>query len=98
MLNAYDLGMITSTYAYFTFEMLVSSCKGTDGRDGDACRAFEGLFDIGQYIPSTSQYRLFKKRVRERMPEFSGMGYHMQKNEEVECQFYSSTLINYSCF
>ena len=83
LLNAYDLDMVSSSYVFFSIEMLASSCKGDNGRDADACRAFEGLLDIGQYIPSTQQYRQFQDKVRQRMPEFAGLGHHMAATDEV---------------
>ena len=83
MLNLHDLDMITSQYAYFTFEITSESCKGNDGRDKDACEAFEGLMDIANYIPATQEYRRFEDKVRQKMPEFAGLGYHMRPDDKV---------------
>ncbi|KAJ7376461.1 hypothetical protein OS493_034449 [Desmophyllum pertusum] len=84
MLNLHDLEMITSQYAYFTFEIIPENCKGSDGRDEEACKAFEGVMDIANYIPATEEYRKFEEKVRQKMPEFAGLGYHMQPNDEVD--------------
>lgn len=83
MLNLLDLDMITSQYAYFTFEITPENCKGNDGRDEDACKAFEGLMDIANYIPETQEYHTFENKVRQKMPEFAGLGYHMEPNDKV---------------
>ena len=90
MLNLHDLEMITSQYAYFTFEIIPENCKGSDGRDEEACKAFEGVMDIANYIPATEEYRKFEEKVRQKMPEFAGLGYHMQPNDEVREELYSS--------
>lgn len=83
MLNLYDLGMVTTGFAYFTFDITIDSCKGNDGRDKDACEAFEGIMDISNYIPATPEYKAFEKKVRQKMPLFAGLGYHMPPDEEV---------------
>ena len=83
MLNLYDLKMTTSGYAYFTFAMTPHSCKGDDGRDQDACKAFEGVMDISNYVPSDQNYKTFERSVRQKMPLFAGLGYHMPSDEEV---------------
>lgn len=83
MLNLHDLDMITSQYAYFTFEITPENCKGDDGRDEDACEAFEGLMDIANYIPATQEYQKFEDKVRQKMPEFAGLGYHMLPDDKV---------------
>lgn len=84
MLNLYDLKMTTSGYAYFTFAMTPHSCKGDDGRDQDACKAFEGVMDISNYVPSDQNYKTFERSVRQKMPLFAGLGYHMPSDEEVD--------------
>ena len=83
MLNLFDLGMITSQYAYFTFEITPDNCKGDDGRDKAACEAFEGIMDISNYIPSTQEYKAFEIKVRQKMPQFAGLEYHMRPDDEV---------------
>lgn len=83
MLNLHDLEMITTQYAYFTFEITPESCKGDDGRNKDACSAFEGIMDISNYIPSTQKYKAFEGKVRQKMPQFAGLGHHMTPDEEV---------------
>jgi len=83
MLNLYDLGMVTTGFAYFTFDITIDTCKGDDGRDKDACEAFEGIMDISNYIPATPKYKAFEKKVRQKMPLFAGLGYHMPPDEEV---------------
>lgn len=83
MLSLHDLDMITTQYAYFTFEITPENCKGSDGRDEDACEAFEGLMDIANYIPETQEYQRFEDKVRQKMPEFAGLGYHMQPDDKV---------------
>jgi len=75
--------MITSQYAYFTFEITPENCKGSDGRDEDACDAFEGIMDIANFIPETQEYQRFEDKVRQKMPEFAGLGYHMQPEDKV---------------
>jgi hypothetical protein len=76
--------MLSSDYAYFTYTILRESCKGgSDGRDAEACAAFEGLIDIGLYVPDTVEHRTFQAEVRRRMPEFAGLGYHMRSSDEV---------------
>jgi len=75
--------MITTQYAYFTFEITPENCKGSDGRDEDACEAFEGLMDIANYIPETQEYQRFEDKVRQKMPEFADLGYHMQPDDKV---------------
>ncbi|XP_048580890.1 atrial natriuretic peptide receptor 1 isoform X2 [Nematostella vectensis] len=85
MLNVHDLGMLSSKYAFFSFEVLPESCKGDDGRDAEACAAFEGLMDIGVYIPEdTPRYQSFENAVRNRMPEFAGLGYKMPASAKVD--------------
>ena len=91
MLNLLDLDMITSQYAYFTFEITPESCKGNDGRDEDACKAFEGLMDIANYIPETQEYHTFENKVRQKMPEFAGLGYHMEPDDKVRVHSYISS-------
>ena len=106
MLNLHDLEMITSQYAYFTFEITPESCKGNDGRDEAACEAFEGIMDISNYIPSTPEYKAFEGKVRQKMPQFAGLGYHMQPDDEVRWyqHFLAKTISNlfvvaiHSCF
>ena len=84
VLNLYDLEMITQGYAYFTFAMTPHDCKGgNDGRDQDACKAFEGIMDISNYVPSDQKYKMFEESVRQKMPLFAGLGHHMPANEEV---------------
>ena len=83
MLNLFDLEMITSQYAYFTFEITPESCKRNDGRDEAACKAFEGIMDISNYIPATQEYKAFEGKVREKMPQFAGLGHQMQPDDEV---------------
>ena len=83
MLNLHDLEMITSTYAYFTFEITPENCKGNDGRDEEACNAFEGLMDIANYVPASQEYKGFEAKVRQKMPEFAGLGHHISHSDEV---------------
>ena len=83
MLSVLDLDMITSQYAYFAFEIVPENCHGNDGRDADACRAFEGLMDIANYVPATKNYSQFEEKVRRAMPEFAGLGHHMSKSQKV---------------
>ena len=92
MLNMYDVGMITSQYAYFTFEITPDNCKGDDGRDEAACEAFEGIMDISSYIPSTQEYKAFETKVRQKMPQFAGLEYHMRPNDEVRLMLYNSSI------
>ena len=39
--------------------------------------------DISNYIPATPEYKAFEKKVRQKMPLFAGLGYHMPPDEEV---------------
>ena len=72
LLAAQDNGMMNGVYAFYTLETLYSSCtdpKDTAERNEAACRAFEGVIDIRQYVPETAEYLYFKSEVRRRMPE-----------------------------
>ncbi|XP_015754056.1 PREDICTED: atrial natriuretic peptide receptor 1-like [Acropora digitifera] len=85
VLNLYDLEMITQGYAYFTFAMTPHDCKGgNDGRDQEACKAFEGIMDISNYVPSNQKYKMFEESVRQKMPLFAGLGHSMNASEEVD--------------
>ena len=92
MLNLWDLGMITPKYAYFTFDIAPENCKGNDGRDQEACKAFEGIMDMANYIPTNQEYRKFEENVRTRMPEFAGLGYHMASDDEVKSVVFVNAL------
>ena len=71
MLIIYDLGLLNGEYVFFTMDILLASCKGQDGRDVEACKAFEGILDVGQYIPDSQDYEDFKTAVYNRMPEMN---------------------------
>jgi hypothetical protein len=81
MLAAHDLGMLDGTYAFICVENLFSSCSGgTDGRDAEACAAFEGLININIYIPEGEVYNNFTYEVWRRMPE---IGYNLSSPSAV---------------
>ena len=71
MLILYDLGLLNGEYVFMTLEVLQESCKVGEGRDADACKAYEGILDIGQYIPDSQDYEDFKTAVYNRMPEMN---------------------------
>lgn len=71
MLIIYDLGLLNGEYVFFTMEILLASCEAQDGRDVEACKAFEGILDVGQYIPDSQDYEDFKTAVYNRMPEMN---------------------------
>ena len=71
MLIIYDLGLLNGEYVFFTMDILLASCKAQDGRDVEACKAFEGILDVGQYIPDSQDYEDFKTAVYNRMPEMN---------------------------
>lgn len=71
MLIIYDLGLLNGEYVFFTMDILLASCEAQDGRDVEACKAFEGILDVGQYIPDSQDYEDFKTAVYNRMPEMN---------------------------
>lgn len=61
-------------------ELLPSSCIGKDELNELACKAFEGIIDVSQYIPDSQAYKDFEIGVYNRMPE---MGYNMSAPNKV---------------
>lgn len=84
MLAFNDLGLLNGEYVIVSIETLQASCKATasaqDGRDEEACRAFEGILDVSQYIPDSQEYEDFTTAVYNRMPE---MNYTMAAPNQV---------------
>ena len=84
MLSLYDLGLLNGEYVVVTIETLPDSCKATastqDGRDAEACKAYEGVIEVSQYIPDSQEYEDFTFAVYNRMPE---MNYTMNAPNEV---------------
>ena len=84
MLIFYDLGLLNGEYVVVTYEIDQSSCQAAgsaqDGRDVEACKAFEGVLEVSQYIPDSQDYEDFKMAVYNRMPE---MNYTMSAPNEV---------------
>ena len=75
MLVLNDLGLLNGEYVSLTIESLQAACQATpsaqDGRDVEACKAFEGLLDVSQYIPDSQEYEDFKAAVYNRLPELN---------------------------
>ena len=101
MLAMKDLGLINGKYVVITLEILLNSCKASadaqDGRDAEACAAYEGIIDISQYIPDSQEYKDFTTAVYNRMPE---MNYTMDSPNDVcimSCGIKLCLLIS-SCF
>ena len=72
MLAAHKLGLTTSGYAFFSYDLLLDSCNSTIASDEEnriACQAYEGLLDISLYVPETAEYKNFTAEVRRRMAE-----------------------------
>ena len=72
MLAAKDSGMMNGIYAFYSIETLYSSCSepsDTTEHNAESCQAWEGLIDVRQYVPETSEYKYFQSEVRRRMPE-----------------------------
>lgn len=85
MLGAYDLGMLDGTYVFLCMENIYSSCQGGgDGRDAEACAAFQGLININFYIPEGAAYNNFTYEVWRRMPE---VGYNLSSPSDVSLDF-----------
>lgn len=80
MLAAHDLGMLDGTYVFMGFENILDSCKTNDGRDTEACNAFEGFININVYLPKDDVYNAFAQEVYERAPE---MGYNIESVSKV---------------
>ena len=75
-----ELGLLNGEYVVVTVEKLQASCLAGDGRDEEACRAFEGIINVSQYIPDSQAYDDFTTSVYNRMPE---MNYSMNAPNEV---------------
>ena len=75
MLVFNDLGLLNGEYVMLSIETLQAACQATssaqDGRDVEACKAFEGLLDVSQYIPDSQEYEDFKTAVYNRLPEMN---------------------------
>ena len=80
MLLMHDLGLLNGEYMAITLENLPGSCIENDGRDEDACNAYQGLLDISLYVPDSQEYEDFKISVYNRMPE---MNYTMDSPNDV---------------
>ena len=75
-----ELGLLNGEYVVVTVEKLQASCLAGDDRDEEACRAFEGIINVSQYIPDSQAYDDFTTSVYNRMPE---MNYSMNAPNEV---------------
>ena len=79
-----ELGLLNGEYVVVSLETLQASCKADDsaqdGRDEEACKAFEGILDVSQYIPDSQDYEDFTTAVYNRMPE---MNYTMSAPNQV---------------
>lgn len=84
MLIFNELGLLNGEYVVVALETLQASCQATasgqDGRDEEACKAFEGIIDVSQYIPDSQDYKDFTTGVYNRMPE---MNYTMAAPNQV---------------
>ncbi|KAL9957701.1 hypothetical protein ACROYT_G034630 [Oculina patagonica] len=83
MLIFNELGLLNGEYVVVALETLQASCQAAagseDGRDEEACKAFEGIIDVSQYIPDSQDYKDFTTSVYNRMPE---MNYTMNAPNE----------------
>ncbi|XP_022796077.1 atrial natriuretic peptide receptor 1-like [Stylophora pistillata] len=71
MLILSELGLLNGDYVVVSMETLYASCQAGDDRDDEACKAFEGIIDISQYIPDSQDYADFTTGVYNRMPEMN---------------------------
>ena len=85
-----ELGLLNGDYVIISAEILYESCQAGDERDEEACKAYEGMIDISQYIPDSQDYTDFTTDVYNRMPE---LNYTMRAPNEV-----STTLTHLKCF
>ena len=84
-----ELGLLNGDYVIISAEILYESCQAGDERDDEACKAYEGMIDISQYIPDSQDYTDFITDVYNRMPE---LNYTMRAPNEV-----STTLTHLKC-
>lgn len=89
MLILSELGLLNGDYVVVSMETLYASCQAGDDRDDEACKAFEGIIDISQFIPDSQDYADFTTGVYNRMPE---MNYTINAPNEV-----SAPLTNWKC-
>lgn len=80
ILALYELGLLNGEYVPITIEVLPTACIERDGLDELACKAFEGVIDVSQYVPESQAYKDFETGVYNRMPE---MGFNMSAPNEV---------------
>lgn len=80
MLIFNELGLLNGEYVVVALETLQASCLADDDRDEEACKAFEGIIDVSQYIPDSQDYQDFTTSVYNRMPE---MNYSMSAPNQV---------------
>ncbi|XP_077994091.1 atrial natriuretic peptide receptor 1-like [Glandiceps talaboti] len=73
ILHAYDKGLLNGENAFFLIEISTLDVRfarntwmAEDGRDEDAIKAFEGIFEINYYEPDNAEYEEFKQKVRAR--------------------------------
>ena len=85
MLIFNELGLLNGEYVVITVEVIEAACREGDSRDEEACRAFQGIIDVGQYIPDSQAYKDFETSVYNRMPE---MNYTMNAPNEVIVSHY----------
>ena len=80
MLIFNELGLLNGEYVVVTIELIPATCQAGDSRDDEACKAYEGIIDVSQYIPDSQDYKDFTTSVYNRMPE---MNYTMNAPNEV---------------
>uniref|UniRef100_A0ABM0M773 Atrial natriuretic peptide receptor 1-like n=1 Tax=Saccoglossus kowalevskii TaxID=10224 RepID=A0ABM0M773_SACKO len=88
MLNAYDLGLINGSYAFFCIEFFKQkdtfgdfSWISQDGRNEDAKKAYEALFKLSFYKPANNEFNKFADEVKLRSK--AEFGYEYGPDEEV---------------
>lgn len=80
MLAAHELGMLDGTYVFMGIENILGSCVQNDGRDTEACAAFEGFVNVNVYLPKDQKYNDFAQEVMDRAPE---IGYNITSVDKV---------------
>ncbi|XP_070550787.1 atrial natriuretic peptide receptor 1-like [Ptychodera flava] len=76
ILHAHDRGLLDGDHVFFLIEVSTLDIRfaehtwmAEDGRDADAVKAYEGLFEINYYEPNGDEYDKFKQRVRKRFKD-----------------------------
>ena len=98
MLNALDLGMLNGDFAFLTVNLLPSAAvgnntfMGNDGRDAEATLAFRGILSIHVREPTTTLWKSFKQKVRDKMNAFP---FHIKLDDSEQVHIYIQTYILY---